>query len=478
VAGGPAGATAELHRNLVLEEAEKFLYTINSVALADGDLTIKFTVSNPIDMTPWDITAEDGPWDNTRATLRFRVAWATSDYSNDGSGENVGQPFTIDALAACPGVTCTGPDQTDGSFTIIQAVTVPTIKGDSIGIAMEGHPSVDVDEDAALESIPVQSRIAYVNVTPGEDATPRREIVDIMKCNNCHGVLSLHGENRTDNVQVCATCHNANATDIEDRGFFCIGGSDANSGCDPDVDCLALGCNGGTNDGLACDPEADCPLGACVLDVCVGGTNDGVACDPDVDCPLGTCGPGECGVLVCVGGGDQGEVCNPDVECVGGECTEFTGEATIDFKAMVHGIHAANILVTGRSLHDYTEVTYPRHLRLTNECNACHLEGTNYPVDVTEDFRWATTTESSDDADPTNDVNTTFNAATCGGCHLDFEEPAAVTEAHMVQNGSWFDATQNLVGSLDPDLVETCVVCHGPGKSQDVVEVHAAVGGE
>ena len=35
--------------------------------------------------------------------------------------------------------------------------------------------------------------------------------------NNCHGILSFHGGNRTDNVQVCATCHNANATDVEDR---------------------------------------------------------------------------------------------------------------------------------------------------------------------------------------------------------------------------------------------------------------------
>ena len=30
-----------------------------------------------------------------------------------------------------------------------------------------------------------------------------------MLCNDCHGMLSLHGDGYTDNVQVCATCHNA-----------------------------------------------------------------------------------------------------------------------------------------------------------------------------------------------------------------------------------------------------------------------------
>jgi OmcA/MtrC family decaheme c-type cytochrome len=268
---------------------------------------------------------------------------------------------------------------------------------------MEGHPRVDVDTNGSTNSIPVTSQIAYVSIDEPMSPTPRRAIVSIDKCNNCHGVLSLHGSNRTDNIQVCATCHNPNATDIEDRGDFCVGGGDDGSGCDPAV-------------------PADCP---------------------------------------------------------GGTCTEFTGEATVDFKVMVHQIHAANTLITGRSLHDYTKTTYPRHERLTNECNACHLEGTYYPVDVTEDFRVATTTDSWVDLeDPEDDLNTTFNAATCGGCHLDFMEPDAVKRAHMVQNGSSFLVGQSIDGNLDPLTVETCTICHGPGKPEDVVEVHKAVGAE
>ena len=51
------------------------------------------------------------------------------------------------------------------------------------------------------------------------DAVPvdYRQVVDIAKCNDCHKQLSLHGENRAGNAELCATCHNPNATDIGKR---------------------------------------------------------------------------------------------------------------------------------------------------------------------------------------------------------------------------------------------------------------------
>ena len=47
-------------------------------------------------------------------------------------------------------------------------------------------------------------------------AAPRRQIVSTAKCNQCHGFLSLHGENRNQ-VEHCATCHNASETDLARR---------------------------------------------------------------------------------------------------------------------------------------------------------------------------------------------------------------------------------------------------------------------
>ena len=52
----------------------------------------------------------------------------------------------------------------------------------------------------------------------GGEATPRRRVVDIGKCNDCHSRLALHGNNRTDQPEACALCHNPNATDDRQRG--------------------------------------------------------------------------------------------------------------------------------------------------------------------------------------------------------------------------------------------------------------------
>ena len=52
-------------------------------------------------------------------------------------------------------------------------------------------------------------------------AIPRRDVVDGNNCNQCHDSagqgISLHGNNRTSEIQVCVVCHNANNTDINRR---------------------------------------------------------------------------------------------------------------------------------------------------------------------------------------------------------------------------------------------------------------------
>jgi OmcA/MtrC family decaheme c-type cytochrome len=46
----------------------------------------------------------------------------------------------------------------------------------------------------------------------GSPVAPRRQIVSIDKCNQCHGFLSLHGENRNQ-IEQCVLCHNPGETD-------------------------------------------------------------------------------------------------------------------------------------------------------------------------------------------------------------------------------------------------------------------------
>ncbi len=46
----------------------------------------------------------------------------------------------------------------------------------------------------------------------GSKVTPRRQVVDINKCNGCHSTLSLHGENRNQ-IEQCVLCHNPSEND-------------------------------------------------------------------------------------------------------------------------------------------------------------------------------------------------------------------------------------------------------------------------
>lgn len=52
--------------------------------------------------------------------------------------------------------------------------------------------------------------------TAGETPSPRRSVVDLDKCNSCHGALSLHGSNRN-NTEQCVLCHNPAQTDERRR---------------------------------------------------------------------------------------------------------------------------------------------------------------------------------------------------------------------------------------------------------------------
>jgi OmcA/MtrC family decaheme c-type cytochrome len=58
--------------------------------------------------------------------------------------------------------------------------------------------------------------VGYGNVT-GAAPIPRRVVVSIAQCDVCHSLLSLHGTNRNNNVQVCVACHNPASTDVSER---------------------------------------------------------------------------------------------------------------------------------------------------------------------------------------------------------------------------------------------------------------------
>ena len=70
-------------------------------------------------------------------------------------------------------------------------------------------------------------------------------------------------------------------------------------------------------------------------------------------------------------------------------------------------------------------------------------------------------------ASPTDDTVISPNAAVCSTCHV-----SDLAKQHMMQNGGDFAATKAADSALISSEVETCALCHGPGGSADVVEVH------
>ena len=367
-------STEAIHATPALEEAEKFSYEIISVTgTAPGETpTATIRITNPLDNdSAYDINDPNGPFQVSGSRLRLDIAWTTTALGNIDPNDDLarapdeGAPFAPIVIDFQTGAT------NDGSNTFSKAadVAIPTgISGSGIAV-LEGRAAVEIDGES--DRLPVSSETYTFAVTDSE-AEERRKIVDIDQCNDCHLNLALHGDNRSGNTEVCSTCHNPHATDINRR-------------------------------------------------------------------------------------------------VVGSDCEAVLGldDAPIDMKRMIHGIHAGNIGVCGYndSAHPYFDVVYPGHL---NNCEGCHVKGqdTYYPVDAT--VVPATTVDAGADRSTlTDDVAISPNTSICSACHT-----SDLASTHMMQNGGDFAAGKDDTGALISSAVETCELCHGPGRTSDVKEKH------
>jgi OmcA/MtrC family decaheme c-type cytochrome len=378
----------QVHFDPLLRAGEKFRYEVLKVVdSAPGQKpTVTIRVTDPTNNdAPYDIKAAGGPFQIGNAALRVDVAFSTRpDFTNTGSGSagvatgTPAQPISIDMKAN--GV----PDPAfPGAFKATATVAIPPTAAGSGSAILEGRPNVRIDTngDGVLETVAVPV-VASGKAFAITDATPvaYRQVVDIAKCNDCHKQLSLHGENRTGNAELCATCHNPNATDINRR---------------------------------------------------VAGSN----------------------------------------------CEAVTGtldDQTIDFKVMVHAIHAGAIAGYGvcgynNTGYDFSHVRYPGKL---NNCEGCHLPDTYYPPDST--VALATTFDaapasSPDRSTPLGDIATTPATAVCSTCHT-----STSARNHMISTsaGGSVEAVKDASSRTPSTPPEGCASCHGPGRDADVKKVH------
>jgi len=306
------------------------------------------------------------PGGGTRS-LRLLIGWFTrdpaekdkliEDYTNTDSTQTPAQPIRVDLLAGTV-------DNGDGTFTVFPTVSIPAkaVPVDADGsrldgsfvVAMEGHPAGGILPGDYSDRAQATGVVQAVAISDDPAAVPqsRRVIVDaVNKCDNCHGLLSLHGANRNNNTQLCVICHNANATDINDR------------------------------------------------------------------------------------------LADPTISLIDGK-----REEAIDFKYMIHSIHAGaasehgfrteGIVISG---DEFKHVRLPSgDLNLRN-CLGCHIDppGSTPPTNtlpINANALPTTINTGADIADPDDDVNITPTASVCSACHDDI-----ASKTHMADNGGVFD---------------------------------------
>lgn len=326
----------------VAASAPRFTFNIIRIRETDpGEFpVIDFSVTDQTN-TAYDIlrapefTAPAGA-----SRLAILIGWDNAEHQNTGSQATPAQPVSINPLVAAT----TSDNQT---FTVTSPVAIPAGVTGSGVVAMEGHPAVESvtgSGDYNLR-VPVTGAVKSFAITDAA-ATERRKVVDVTSCNNCHGLLSLHGANRNNSVALCVICHNPNATDINRR---------------------------------PADPAS--------------------TADRKI-------------------------------------------EETIDFKHMIHAIHAADedkhgfrengivLYGFGGIEHDFSDVRYPGVL---GNCEACHESGT-FTIPPDEAVLPTTVSTAGDSDDPNDDKEITPVASVCSSCHDKL--PA---RGHMAEEGARFD---------------------------------------
>lgn len=117
-------------------------------------------------------------------------------------------------------VTESAANATAGSsgyrYTFTQAI--PAEAKGTFAIAIEARRQETVFEGTVRQRV-IQTgspnQVTYFSVD-GSRLLPRRQIVDLKRCNDCHRELSLHGENRN-STETCVFCHNPRETDTARR---------------------------------------------------------------------------------------------------------------------------------------------------------------------------------------------------------------------------------------------------------------------
>jgi OmcA/MtrC family decaheme c-type cytochrome len=131
---------------------------------------------------------------------------------------------TTDYTTKWPGSTTNGYVSEDmskatgsnGTYTYTFTNIIPATAKGTFSISLDGRRVETIyaktPTEKSVQYGPKKNAIMYFSVD-GSKVAPRRTVVQMAKCQQCHVSLRLHGENRIDTIEHCVVCHNPTEND-------------------------------------------------------------------------------------------------------------------------------------------------------------------------------------------------------------------------------------------------------------------------
>lgn len=193
------------------------LYPQNPNTLLAGlDLAITSVTNASAGQAPTvNFTLKDDSGNNIplskASTIQFTISGPTTDYGDVNFGANATTPGYVTESAAA--ATCTA-----GACSYTFTHIIPKGSTGTYSIGGEARETVIVDAgETTQQSVTLGVLNPVMNFSvDGSPVTPRRTVVLLSNCNNCHVALSEHGGLRS-NTEYCVLCHNPSNTDFTTR---------------------------------------------------------------------------------------------------------------------------------------------------------------------------------------------------------------------------------------------------------------------
>jgi OmcA/MtrC family decaheme c-type cytochrome len=146
-------------------------------------------------------------------SLSLTMAGPTADYGYTSFGSDVTTPgYVTESVAKA--ATCSQ----DGTCQYTFTHAVPAKATGTYAVGIEGRISATLLPGTTQQqtvNYAGKNQVIYFSVD-GSPVVPRRSVVALNNCNNCHTNLELHGSLRN-NTEYCVMCHNPSNTDASTR---------------------------------------------------------------------------------------------------------------------------------------------------------------------------------------------------------------------------------------------------------------------